>query len=78
VGTANFAIGAAGLPDTLARMITLAALRNQPVLAALVPAAASTLRISSILQGKIPFHPGAADALRSFGMNVPTKSVERR
>jgi TRAP transporter TAXI family solute receptor len=76
VGTANFAIGAACLPDSLARALTLAALSNRPALAALVPAAAAMPETAPLLQGDITFHPGAADALRSLGLPVPAKYVE--
>lgn len=76
VGTMNFAIGAASLPNALTRALTLAALRNKAALAKVVPAAAGALQIRPILQGGIPFHPGAAEALRSFGVGVPAKSVE--
>jgi TRAP transporter TAXI family solute receptor len=76
VGTANFAIGAASLPDSLVTALTLAALRNRQTLAALVPAVASTPLPEMIGQGKMSFHPGAATALRSFGMDVPAKFVE--
>jgi TRAP transporter TAXI family solute receptor len=75
VGTANFAIGAASLPDSLVTALTLAALRNREQLAALVPAVASTPLPEMIGQGNMSFHPGAATALRSFGMDVPAKFV---
>jgi len=75
VGTMNFAIAAAALPDALVRALTLAALQHQPALAALVPAAAARPQVGPILQGGIPFHPGAADALRHFGMDVPDEDV---
>lgn len=76
VGTANFAIGAASLPDTLVTALTLAALRNREKLAALVPAVESTPLPKMIGQGNMSFHPGAATALRSFGMDVPAKFIE--
>jgi len=76
VGTPNFAIGAASLPDALVRSVTLAALRNQQDLAALVPAAAQAPQLSAVLEGNIVFHPGAVLALRSFGLDVPPKDVE--
>jgi TRAP transporter TAXI family solute receptor len=75
VGTPNFAIGTASLPDALARSITLAALRNQQALAALVPAAAQAPQMGAILAGNIAFHPGAVLALRGFGLDVPAKDV---
>jgi uncharacterized protein len=75
VGTANFAIGSAALPNAMVKALTLAALRNQLALATLVPAAAEGPQIGPILQGGIMFHPGAVDALRSFGMDVPAKHV---
>jgi hypothetical protein len=76
VGTPNFAIGAATIPDALAGALTMAALRNQKALATLVPAAAQVPSTAPILQGNIMFHPGAVPALRRFGMDVPAKSVE--
>ena len=76
VGTANFAIGAASLQDTVAEAVTMAALRNQADFAALVPAAAQTPETAPILQGGVMFHPGAVVALRRFGMDVPKKFVE--
>ncbi len=76
VGTANFAIGAASLPDTLVTALTLAALRNRQELAALVPAVEATPLPQLIGQGNMSFHPGAAVALRRFGMDVPAKFIE--
>jgi TRAP transporter TAXI family solute receptor len=76
IGTANFAIGAAGLPNTLVTALTLAALRNRNKLAAAVPAVAATPMPMLIGNGDLPFHPGAAIALRSFGMDVPARFVE--
>ncbi len=75
IGTENFAIGAAGLPDGLAGALTVAALRNRNKLAALVPAVAQPAGMT-MQQGDITFHPGAAVALRSFGLDVPAKFVE--
>jgi TRAP-type uncharacterized transport system substrate-binding protein len=75
VGTANFAIGAASLPDSLVTALTLAALRNRDKLAELVPAVACTPLPEMIGQGNMSFHPGAATALRSLGMEVPAKFV---
>ena len=76
VGTANFAIGAASLPDSLVTALTLAGLRNREKLAAFVPAVAYTPLPNLIGQGNMYFHPGAATALRSFGMDVPARFVE--
>jgi TRAP transporter TAXI family solute receptor len=76
IGTTNLAIGAASLPDSLARALTMAALSNRAALAALVPAAAALPETAPILNGQITFHPGAADALRSLGLPVPAKYVE--
>jgi len=76
IGTANFAIGAASLPDTLVTALTLAALRNRDKLAALVPAVAATPLPKLLGQGNMSFHPGAVAALRSFGMDVPAKYIE--
>jgi TRAP transporter TAXI family solute receptor len=75
VGTANFAIGAAALPDSLVTALTLAALRNREQLAALIPAVEATPLPKMIGQGNMSFHPGAATALRSLGMDVPAKFV---
>ncbi len=72
VGTMNFAIGSATLPNALARAFTLAALQNQPRLAALVPAAAETPEAGPIFKSGIPFHPGAVEAMREFGMHIPS------
>jgi len=76
IGTPNFAIASAALPNALVDALTLAALRHQQDLAALVPAAAQTPQMASILAGNIAFHPGAVPALRSFGLDVPAKDVE--
>jgi TRAP transporter TAXI family solute receptor len=76
VGTPNIAIGSADLSDTLAQAITLAALRNQSGLASIVPAASSVPDIKSITDAGIPFHPGAAMALRSVGLHVAKEYVE--
>lgn len=75
VGTGNFAICSAALPDALARAITLAALRNRDTLAALVPNVGSSPGPADMLQGNIGLHPGAAAALRSFGLDVPARYV---
>ena len=76
VGTANIAIGRADLPDTLVQAITLAALRNRSVLALTVPAAAAVPDIKSITEAGITFHPGAATALRSVGLDISKKYIE--
>jgi TRAP transporter TAXI family solute receptor len=75
VGTANFAIGAAHLPDELVHAITLAAMRNQASLERVVPAARMFNAPNMAAPGQMPFHPGAAAALRSLGMAVPAKFV---
>jgi TRAP transporter TAXI family solute receptor len=76
VGTVNFAIGAASLPDTLVSALTMAAMRNRDALAKLVPAVAAPPMPMLVAQGAMTFHPGAALALRSLGMDVPAKYVE--
>jgi TRAP transporter TAXI family solute receptor len=76
LGTANFAIGAAKLPDSLVNALTLAAMRNQASLAAVVPAAGTPPQAMLTAQEGITFHPGAATALRSLGLDVPAKFVE--
>jgi TRAP transporter TAXI family solute receptor len=76
VGTDNFAIGAAALPNALAGELTMAAMRNRNKLAALVPAVAASPKPMLGGQGAMTFHPGAAIALRSLGLNVPAKFVE--
>jgi TRAP transporter TAXI family solute receptor len=76
IGTANFAIGAASLPNTLVSALTLAALRNREKLAALVPAVEIMPFPKQAGQGDMPFHPGAVAALRSFGMDVPARFIE--
>jgi TRAP transporter TAXI family solute receptor len=76
VGTVNFAIGAASLPDALAGALTLAALRNQPALAALVHAAGAPPDVGPIIQAAIPFHPGAAKILRDHGLRIPDQDVQ--
>ncbi|HQT40088.1 MAG TPA: TAXI family TRAP transporter solute-binding subunit [Acidocella sp.] len=75
VGTANFAIGAAHLPDELVHAITLAAMRNQTSLERVVPAAHIFNAPTIVTPGQMPFHPGAAAALRSLGMVVPAEFV---
>jgi TRAP-type uncharacterized transport system substrate-binding protein len=74
VGTANFAICAAGLPDALVKAVTLAALRNERALAAVVPG--SGFSAGEVSGGGMMFHPGAVEALRGFGMDVPAGDVE--
>ncbi len=76
VGTGNFAIGAAGLPDLLVNAITLAAMRNRAALSGLVPAAGMALQPMLGAPGRMSFHPGAAMALRSLGLDLPAKFVE--
>ncbi|HQT46265.1 MAG: hypothetical protein B7X08_06265 [Acidocella sp. 20-63-7] len=75
VGTENFAIGAASLSDALAGKLTLAALRNQPALAALVRAAGAKPDSGPIVRAGIPFHPGAARVLRDHGLWIPDRDV---
>jgi TRAP transporter TAXI family solute receptor len=76
VGTPNFAIGAAALPDLLVNKITLAAMRNRALLASVVPAAGMALGPMLAAPGAMSFHPGAAMALRSLGMDVPARVAE--
>ncbi len=76
IGTVNFAIGAAGLSDTLVGVITTAAMRNRARLAALVPAVGSAPAQMLLGQSDMIFHPGAALALRQLGINVPAKFIE--
>jgi TRAP transporter TAXI family solute receptor len=76
VGTANIAIGRADLPDTLVQAITLAALRNRSVLASTVPAAAAAPDLKSVTEAGIDFHPGAAMAFRSVGLDIPKEYIE--
>jgi TRAP transporter TAXI family solute receptor len=76
VGTANFAIGAAALPDGLVGELTMAAMQNRGKLAGLVPAVALSPEPMLVGQGEMTFHPGAARALRHLGMNVPAKFIE--
>jgi TRAP transporter TAXI family solute receptor len=76
VGTANFAIGAASLPNALVGELTMAAMRNRAKLATFVPAVAAAPAPMLVDQGGMPFHPGAAVALRSLGLNVPDKFIE--
>jgi TRAP transporter TAXI family solute receptor len=73
VGTVDIAIAAAALPDKLAGALTLAALRNRKPLARIVPAAAGRPEIAPVVQAGIPFHPGAAAALRQVGLQVPDR-----
>jgi len=76
IGTPNFAIGAKSLPDTLVNAITLAAMRNRAAFARLIPAAAMSPQPLLAMPGQMTFHPGAASALRSLGLNVPANLVE--
>lgn len=76
VGTANFAIGAANLPAGLVSAITLAAIHNRNVLADAVPAAKLFNQPSLVAPGHMQFHPGAATALRSLGLDVPERLVQ--
>jgi TRAP transporter TAXI family solute receptor len=76
IGTGNFAIGSAGLPDNLVNEITLAAMRNRAKLASLVPAAAMATGPMLGAPGEMIFHPGAVTALRSLGMEIPAKLAE--
>jgi TRAP transporter TAXI family solute receptor len=77
VGTANLAIGAAGLPDDVARDITLAALRHHGMLTTIVPAAGTQPDLRPVIEAGLPFHPGAAAALRSLGYGIPNRAIER-
>jgi TRAP transporter TAXI family solute receptor len=76
VGTANFAIGAATLPASLVSAITLAAINNRNALVDAVPAAQLFNQPVLIPPGQMPYHPGAATALRSLGLDVPDRLVE--
>ncbi len=77
IGTENLAIGAAGLPDNVARDITLTALRHRDMLASVVPAARPRPLLQPVIAAGLPFHPGAAAALRSVGYDLPGRAVER-
>jgi TRAP transporter TAXI family solute receptor len=76
LGTPNFAIGSKTLPDALVTAVTLAAMRNRPSLASVVPAAAMSPQPLLADPGRMTFHPGAAAALRSLGLNVPEQLIE--
>lgn len=76
IGTPNFAIGAKTLPASLVNAITLAAMRNRATLATLIPAAAMSPQPLLAMPGQMTFHPGAAMALRSLGLDVPAGLVE--
>jgi TRAP transporter TAXI family solute receptor len=76
VGTANFAIGAASLPASLVAAITRAAINHRGTLANAVPAAQLFNQPNLIPPGHMPFHQGAAMALRSLGMNIPDRMVQ--
>ncbi len=76
VGTPNIAISGADISDTLAQAITMAALRNRAGLATIVPAASSVPDIKSITDAGICFHPGAAAALRTAGLDIAKKYIE--
>jgi TRAP transporter TAXI family solute receptor len=77
IGTANLAIGAAALPDHVAREITFAGLRHRAMLAAIVPAARARPTLQPVIAAGLPFHPGAAQALRAQGYDLPNRAVER-
>jgi hypothetical protein len=77
IGTANLAIGAATLPDNVARDITFAALRHRDRLATVVPAARARPDLQPVIAAGLPFHPGAAQALRRQGYDLPNRAVER-
>jgi TRAP transporter TAXI family solute receptor len=76
IGTPNFAIASAKLPDALVVTLTLAAMRNRLQLASLVPAAAMSPQPMLSAPGRMTFHPGAATALRSLGLTLPDSAVE--
>jgi TRAP transporter TAXI family solute receptor len=65
VGTVNYAIASAGLPDAVAEAVTLAALRNARALAAVVPAAG--IAMGNGVPSGLVFHPGAVAAMRAAG-----------
>ena len=77
IGTTNLAISAARLPDNVARDITLSALRQRDMLATIVPAAGTRPHLQPVIEAGLPFHPGAAAALRSLGYDVPNRAIER-
>jgi hypothetical protein len=77
IGTADLAIGAASLPDDVARDITLAALRHRQMLATIVPAASARPQLRPVIEAGLPFHPGAAVALRSLGYDLPARAIKR-
>ncbi len=64
VGTANFAIAAAGLPNDVAAAVTLAAVKNRKALAAVVPAVALPMR--SLAGSGVAMHPGAVAAMQGL------------
>lgn len=76
IGTLNIAVGVASLPDSLARAVTAAALKNRHLLAAAVPAAANAPAIEPVYRAGISFHPGAAKALRDTGVKLPRSAVQ--
>lgn len=76
VGTANIAVAAASLPNALAQAVTQAALDNQAALAKTLPAAATLPELRPIGELGIPFHPGAAQALRRYGLHLSNDYVK--
>lgn len=76
VGTSNVAVCATDLPDSLAEAVTGAALKNRRLLGVAVPAAGHAQELAPIYAAGIPFHPGAARALRKAGFRLPQKAVQ--
>lgn len=76
IGTPNIAIGSATLPDALAQAVTSAAFRKHSELAAMLPRTSLVAGINAISNAGITFHPGAAAALRSAGVNVAKQYIE--
>jgi len=76
IGTPNFSIGAKSLPAPIVTALTLAAMRNRATLAALIPAAAASPAPLLATPGHLTFHPAAAQALRTLGLNVPQTLIE--
>ena len=75
VGTPNFVIGRADLPNDLVYQLVKGVFENQPRLVKVTAAASDTLPQNVVKNTFLPFHPGALRYYREIGIKIPDALV---
>ncbi len=77
IGTENLAIGAASLPDKWRATSPSPPCATAATWLRPCPPRRSAPQLRPVIDAGLPFHPGAAAALRSLGYDLPARAVER-